>query len=216
MNQKNDQITWIILNAVKHLQVGKIKLAQFLKGSKSKDIISISDKIGYGGILWHDIPTIQSFIEQLEQMELIRKNNHSGGIDYSTYELTEAGKIVLEGKKQITLQAVKKIKPITIGDSERETLNLMNGGKTVHEIAEERGLVKSTVYTHCFRLITHGYVSSRQVVSEDVINNILGAINNKKEIPSVKEIKELLPDVSYEEIRCVLADMKRGKQNGLD
>ena len=169
------QVTWIILNAVKHLQVGKIKLAQFLKGSKSKEVKPIAGEAIYGGLMWYDIPTITGFIEQLETIGLIHKNALPGSIyDYSVFELTEAGKLVLEEKKQIALQIIKENKPITVGDSERETLRLLQEGRKVSEIAKERNLAESTIYTHCFRLIVNNQLSSSDIISDETIHKEYG------------------------------------------
>ena len=204
------QVTWIILNAVKHLQVGKIKLAQFLKGSKSKEVKPIAGEAIYGGLMWYDISTITGFIEQLETIGLIHKKALPGSIyDYSVFELTEAGKLVLEEKKQIALQVIKENKPITVGDSEKETLRLLQGGKKVSEIAKERNLAESTIYTHCFRLIVNNQLSSSDIISDETIHKVINATSNMSE-PPVKAIKESLPELSYDEIRCVLAEL-RGK-----
>ncbi len=209
------QVTWIILTAVKHLQVGKIKLAQFLKGSKSKDIMPIAYEQGYGGLMWHDIPTITGFIEQLEALRLIyRKMLPGSAYEYSVFELTDAGKSALEEKKCIPLKTIKKETPITVGKSEQETLNLLHEGKSVSEIAKERNLVTSTIYAHIFRLIVNQHISGRDIISEEIIEKVNHAAKTIKGSASVKEIKELLPEVSYEEIRCVLADMRRENQDG--
>ena len=203
------QVTWIVLSVVSRLNVGKIKLAQFLKGSKSKDVISISGEQSYGGLFWYDIPTITGFIEQLEIIGLIHKKNFSGSVyDYSVYVLTEAGKKVLEEKQQITLQIIREVEPITVGYSERETFRLLRSGKSVSEIAKERNLVESTIYTHIFRLIVNRYLSSDEVISGDVIKQVYDITRTFKYVPSVKTVKEFLPNISYEEIRCVLADIK--------
>lgn len=208
------QITWIILNAVKRLKVGKIKLAQFLKGSKSKEITQISDKIIYGGLMWHDIPTITGFIDQLESIGLIRKNAPPGTpYFYSTFELTEAGEKVLSEKTQIPLQIIKQVKPITIGDSETETLRMIKEGKTINEIAQERNLVGTTIYAHAFRLIVNRQLTSEDVVSEEAIRRVTDVAKNFPAKPSTKEVKDLIPDLSYEEIRCALAGMS---ENGMD
>ena len=39
--EDTSQITWIVLNAVKNMQIGVDKLALFLKGSKSKLVVPI-------------------------------------------------------------------------------------------------------------------------------------------------------------------------------
>ena len=88
-----------------------------------------------------------------------------------------------------------------------ETLRLLNGGKKVSEIAKERNLVESTIYTHCFRLIVNNQLSSSDIISGETIHKIINAVNNTSE-PSVKAIKESLPELSYEEIRCVLAESR--------
>lgn len=200
------QVTWIILNAVKHLQVGKIKLAQFLKGSKSKVVKPIEDEAVYGGLFWYDIPTITGFIEQLENIGLIHKKAISGNpYDYSVFELTEAGNMVLEEKKEIILQVIKEKKAITVGESEEETLKLVRAGKTIYQIAQERNLAESTIYTHCFRLIVNHRLSSSDILNKEIIQKIKDSMAKLKE-PTVKAVKELLPDISYEEIRCVLAE----------
>ena len=90
MLKDSDKIVWIILNSAKNIKVGKHKLAEFLKGSKSKDIANLSNQQGYGGLLWYDIATIIGFIEQLEQMEFLRRLTFYDY--YSALELTEAGK----------------------------------------------------------------------------------------------------------------------------
>ncbi len=208
------QVTWIILNAVKHLHVGKIKLAAFLKGSKSKKIKPIAGEAVYGGLMWHDIATITGFIEQLENMNLIKRKSLPGyPYDYSVLELTDAGKLVLEEKRQIPLQIIKEIKPITVGDSEKETYWLMKQGKKIQEIAQERNLALSTIYSHIFRLILNGYLSSSEVVSQDIVNKVAEAAQKLSE-PTVKQLKELLPEISYDEIRCALAEIKRDKDEG--
>ena len=54
-NKKSEdiyQVTWIILNAVKNLEVGVNKLALFLKGSKSKLVVPIESKQLFGGLMW--------------------------------------------------------------------------------------------------------------------------------------------------------------------
>ena len=95
MTEETHQITWIILNAVKHTKIGKHKLAEFLKGSKAKDVANLSSQQGYGGLLWYDIATIIGFIEQLEQMGFIKRVRLTIDDYYSALELTEAGKKVL-------------------------------------------------------------------------------------------------------------------------
>ena len=211
MSEDTYQIVWIILNAVKNLQCGVDKLALFLKGSKSKLVVPIESKQLFGGLMWHDIPTIKGFIKQLIGMELIRKKTIQGYIyDYSILELTEAGSKVLNEKIKIELQIIKEQKLITVGESEMKTFELFSERKNIEEIAKERNLAVSTIYAHLYHLIANNYLSSSDVVEEERIKQITEAYIQFKSEPKLKELKEKLPEnISYGEIRCVVADMNK-------
>ena len=207
MSEETYQTTWIILNSVKRINVGKYKLAEFLKGSKAKDVASLSSHQGYGGLLWYDIQTIIGFVEQLEQMGLIVRKRITLDDYYSMLEITEAGKNVLDEKINIELQIIKREKPVSIGDSEKTTLELFQSGKAIEEIAKERNLAISTIYDHLYRLVVNNNLSSSEFISESIINQILEAKSKLQDTSKLKEIKGILPDeITYNEIKCVLAD----------
>jgi len=217
MPDETFQITWIILNAVRNLQSGVDKLALFLKGSKSKLVVPIESKQLFGGLMWHDIPTIKGFINQLIDMEFIRKKNIQGyTYSYPILELTEAGKKVLAEKIKVELQIIKEQKPVKVGESEMATFDLFSGGKNVEEIAKERNLAVSTIYIHLYHLIANDYLSSSDVVSEEKISQITEAYKQFKNEPKLKELKEMLPEnISYEEIRCVTSHFNKLKGTNL-
>ena len=147
----NPQVSLIVLNAVrnfneKNIHVGTQKLALFLKGSKSKDILSLVNEPIYGGLMWHDIDAIAGFIDQLEYMGLIKRKIIPGSErDYPVLELAESGSKVLDEKSEIPLQVIKKVNRITVGETEKITLNLFKSGKSIGEIANERKLAESTI-----------------------------------------------------------------------
>ena len=213
MPEETSQMTWIILNAVKNMQLGVDKLALFLKGSKSKLVVPIESKQLFGGLMWQDIPTIKGFIKQLIGMELIRQKTVHGYIySYPILELTEAGNKVLIDKIKIELQIIKEQKPITVGESERKTFELFGEGKNAEEIARDRNLAVSTIYTHFYHLIVNNYLSSSDAVDEEKIKIITEVYRQFKNEPKLKELKEKLPEnIGYEEIRCVVAGIT--KQN---
>ncbi len=206
--EEQKQVAFIILKAVKYLQTGKDKLASFLRGSHSKIVKELDKKSGYGALFLHNIPIIKGFIDQLKEMEFIK----SYFIQTETYSypiiiLTEAGKKVLEEKLEIPLQIRKIIKPITIGDSEKNTYSLFEQGCKPNEIAKKRGLVISTVFGHLHKFISIGKISAGQCVSNEVIKKILQAKQQILNKSSLKELKKILPEeITYEEIRAVLAD----------
>ena len=203
------QVTWNILNVVKHLSTGKLKLASFLKGSKSKLVAPIAGAGLYGGLMWYDIPTIEGFIDQLEDIGMIhRKIMQTDKYDYPVLELSESGRKVLEEQIPVLLQVRKRVKPITVGDSEKKTFELLRQGKNVSDIARERSLAESTIYQHFFRLIVNKYILSSDVLSQGTVIRVAAAATKFRDTPSVSQIKELLPEISYEEIRCALAGLR--------
>ena len=202
------KITWIILESVKHLKLGKYKLAAFLKGSKAKEIALYSYEQGYGGLFWYTIDSIIAFIEQLEEFGFLEREIKQGTeMAYPLLALSPSGKRILEEKIEIPLQVVQIRKQIKINDSELLTFQLLNEGKPVQEIAKERNLVESTIYTHCYRLIATHNLSAIEIFPEEIIHEIRNAATKLKE-PTVKQVKELLPEISYDAIRCVLAEMR--------
>ena len=152
MTESQDNIAWIILNAVKNTKIGKYKLAEFLKGSKAKDVAHLSGQQGYGGLLWHDIATIVGFIEQLEQIGMIARKLTAIDEYYSVLELTEAGKKVLEEKMNIELQIIKREKSIVVGPTEKATFELLRAGKSIEEISKERKPKKNSEITATFTI----------------------------------------------------------------
>lgn len=210
-SEKTYQVVWIILNAIKNMELGVNKLSLFLKGSKSKLVVPIESKQLFGGLIWHDIPTIKGFINQLIGMELLRKRIIQGYIyNYPILELTEAGNKVLDEKMKVELQIIKEQKPVNIGESEEKTFELFSEGKTIEEIAKERNLAVSTIYTHLYKLIVNNYLSSSDIIPEEKISGIMKIYRQFNDEPKLKELKEKLPEnISYEEIRCVVADFKK-------
>ena len=95
------EVAQIILHAVDSVQYGKHKLACFLKGSRSKEIIPKIHENVFGGLLWHNISTIEYFIEQLEAMGFIERREKQGyPYPFSVYALTDAGRKVIDEKMQ--------------------------------------------------------------------------------------------------------------------
>ena len=203
--QDTAKVAQIILFAVHSVQLGKHRLAGFLKGSKSKEVLPLIQKNGFGGLLWHDLSTIEGFIEQLEQSGFIRRLHIDTFLSY--YVLTDNGKKAVNETITIPLHIIKKYKPLTIGNSERATLSLMRQGKTIPEVAHIRGLAGSTIYTHAYRLILGGELRCSDVVPQEIYEKIKDVCSTYEKQPSAKDIKEQLPEQSYEHIRCVIAEI---------
>jgi DNA-binding CsgD family transcriptional regulator len=202
------RVVWIILNSVKSIQGGKHRLALFLKGSNSKQISHISNRQGFGGLMWFDIPAIEGFIEQLEHIGLIKRKELSAISNYTIFELTEAGDRVLQKKELIPLQLIKNKKQYTLNDSDLITLEHIKEGKNISETARLRNLAISTVYHHVYKLIMNNRLLKSDIFDEELIKKVVVQAQ-KIENPTVSKLKEVLPNLSYDEIRCALAKIEK-------
>jgi ATP-dependent DNA helicase RecQ len=93
-------------------------------------------------------------------------------------------------------------------DTYQTSLNMFRDGRSIADIASERGLAVSTIENHLARFISSGEVSLDQFVSLDKIEPIRDAILKFKDSNALSPIKEYLgEEYSYGEIRAVLASM---------
>lgn len=85
---------------------------------------------------------------------------------------------------------------------------LYKQGKTIDEIAEERGLVNSTIEGHLCQYIETGEVKATDLVDEQKLKNILSLIT--PDTSSLTEIKSQLGDeYTYGEVRVAMTEWKR-------
>jgi ATP-dependent DNA helicase RecQ len=88
------------------------------------------------------------------------------------------------------------------------SLDMFNSGLSIEEIAETRGMTKSTIEMHLIRFIQSGEVSLEDLVLYRKIEPIKNAITRLNAGFAVAPVKEFLgEDYSYAEIRAVMAAM---------
>ncbi|MBL7747651.1 MAG: helix-turn-helix domain-containing protein [Chitinophagaceae bacterium] len=104
-------------------------------------------------------------------------------------------------KKQRTGPARKK------GDTYAETLKLYTEGKSIIEIASERNLSRGTIEGHLAKFISSGEVKIEDIISPEKISLIETALEdfNGKSISPIKQ--QLGDDVSFGEIKLVMASL---------
>ncbi|MEM9856590.1 MAG: DNA helicase RecQ [Bacteroidota bacterium] len=96
----------------------------------------------------------------------------------------------------------------TSGETYLKTFELFRSGKSLKEIAEERGLAIGTIESHFDQLIRLGKVKAKDILDEETIAVIKEAFS-KVDAIGLKPVKEELGDAfSYGEIRIVAADLK--------
>ena len=92
-------------------------------------------------------------------------------------------------------------------DTKESTYSLFKAGKTIAEIAKERGFAQSTIEGHLAALIEKGIVKVEEVLSAEKFNQISTAFKNKGE-RTLSEMKSELPWASFGEMRMAEAGMK--------
>ncbi|MEO6328956.1 MAG: helix-turn-helix domain-containing protein, partial [Ginsengibacter sp.] len=110
----------------------------------------------------------------------------------------------------------RKQKILTAGEKVNSTfetsLNLYKLGKTINEIVEERKLSKQTIESHLSYFIAEGELSVGELVNEGKQKAIIAAAELHGKT-SLKMLKENLPeDVSYGDIRMVLASINKASK----
>jgi len=94
-------------------------------------------------------------------------------------------------------------------DTAEFTLQLLQAGKTLEQVAKERNLAVSTISNHVSKLIAKGKVSVYDFLSEEKYNQIHNKILELN-IRESKPVKDALGDeVSYDDIKFVRSNMGR-------
>jgi superfamily II DNA helicase RecQ len=205
-----EHLSIIILNAIKehHRQLGVGSLALVLKGSKSKLLQNrrLYESKFFGALFYYPTTVIGNFVKQLVEKGMIKTVLVTGNPYFlPLLELSSEGKVILKSKTDIELEIKRDIKQVKLNESIKETFRIFSETKDISKTAAERNLAESTIWTHLVSLVKLEQLLPRDVVSEDKIKLILekkNALNTFR----LKELKEILPeDISYEEIKCVLA-----------
>lgn len=104
-------------------------------------------------------------------------------------------------KKKTQVAKVPKEKPSVV------TYRLFKEGKSVEEIAKERGLVVSTIQGHLENYVSAGEIKAEEVVSKEKVNRIRRIIKAIGTQDGIMPIKNLCGnDISYSDIKLVLAE----------
>ena len=209
----------IVLDTVRSLSrrpVGRKRLVQLLSGSQAKGVqgLGFDRHRFYGKFQTLNQSQITGLIDALIAARYLRQ---SGG-NLPVLTLTPLGVDALKARAAL---------PITVpglnmqtsapqpgrherGATVRVTLDLFRQDLTPAQIAAKRDLTVDTVYVHLARLIQEGQLELRQVVSTDLEAQIAQAIATAETTAALSPIKALLPDdISYGQIRCVLAAYTR-------
>lgn len=119
--------------------------------------------------------------------------------------------IVLKSKgfKQMDIYDKDSEPDMHLSRSVQRSMELLKEGLTIDNIAEERGLAKTTIESHVAEMVKHGYYKAEDFMDKkryDYIREYFEETNDS----SLGAARDVLgEDYSYFELRLVLADMSR-------
>ena len=91
-------------------------------------------------------------------------------------------------------------------DTKSITLEMLKAGKKLKEIAKERGLAESSIVNHLCFFLASGVVEIKSLLTDENILKISTVIKNNSG-RSLTEIKTLLPDHSYNDIKMMIISL---------
>jgi len=107
-------------------------------------------------------------------------------------------------------------KPATKTPTKQISYDAFRGGKSIGEIAKERGMVESTIESHLAFFITTGEVHVHEIVDRDKVEEISVYMKAQKE-KSLKEVKDHFGErVSYGELNMVRSHLAFEEGKGAD
>src|SRR5205085_641798 len=94
-------------------------------------------------------------------------------------------------------------------DTKKISHDLYRSGKSISEIATERGFSLMTIETHLSHYVTSGEIDVNEFVSEEKQELITAAANKYGRL-GLKQLKDNLPgNISYMEIKMMVAALNR-------
>ncbi len=111
-------------------------------------------------------------------------------------------------KGEIPLKSAPRKEKKTKPETKKVSFDLFKSGKTIEEIAKERGLAVSTIESHLAHFVRLGELDVKQILSEEKLGKIV-AYFKSAESKSLGEAKISFGDeISYSELRLGLSYME--------
>jgi ATP-dependent DNA helicase RecQ len=191
---------------------GKSTLAATLRGSAAKNVMQahLNELSTYGLLRDMRQEDIMVYIDALLGAACLRV---SGGA-YPTISVTELGERVMREQERIELaldgEPEKDDEEPLLSATVSQTFKLFSNGRSVEEIAQQRGLVTNTIEGHLIECLSAGLaVDISRLVSDSDRSQIEKAISDHGLEQGFKAIRESLPEsITYNKIRFVVAEQK--------
>lgn len=108
-----------------------------------------------------------------------------------------------DSKRKEQIKQVEKKAPKV--DTKSLSLSLFKEGKTISEIAKERGLTEGTIFNHLAHFAAEKSIDVKEIVPENHIKAISEILKKQPDFNSLTELKNQLDDaITFDEIRLVV------------
>jgi len=208
----------IILETVRSLpqKMGRSHIAKILSGSQSRRISQFKHHKHkfYGKLGRLNQKQIINLVDRLIEDHYLGTSSVDGQHRrFTVVNITPLGNQALDARVAIPLHlndlpAPRPPRPAGAKRSNtvEDTLHLFEEGLTPAEIAAERELAESTIYTHLAKLIESGAVALPDIIPPEIEEAALAAVETAGSAAALSPIKALLPEtISWGQIKCVLA-----------
>lgn len=96
------------------------------------------------------------------------------------------------------------------GDSYKKFLEMFRDGMSISDIAKERSLVESTVYSHLTRFVKTGEVQPEELIGKDTFSGLMDYLEEHGEYGSMQQLyTDAEGKYSYNELRVGLAFLEK-------
>ena len=148
------------------------------------------------------------------------QENSEGTTVHRSLNVTEPGSAAPDKPRQSTTEAepaftqTKQKSKAANADtpkipSHQISFDMFRSGKSIEEIAAERGMSPSTIETHLCKYVESGDIDIRKIVPEDTIAKVLFFRHAHPDSTHLKDIYDACRGtIPYSHIRFVLASMK--------
>ncbi|MBX2925652.1 MAG: helix-turn-helix domain-containing protein [Chitinophagaceae bacterium] len=213
----NKQLTVLLAEAE---STGYEKLHQRIQAASAYFLKSITGMLDMIKEHMHSVksrPKVKKYMKELDQMDtdFMRKKlqvEQSLKISEGLVNSIGLSELLLLQQQQNQVAVIKE-EPLIAkpkkGDSHRLSLSMYREGKTIPEIATDRGLSVSTIEGHLAHFIPTGEITLAELLPEEKIDTIRKVIEETGETTSSALKEKLGEQYSYGEIRMVLADKKK-------
>lgn len=152
-----------------------------------------------------------TYKSELSLKTRLLKHECDNNVKFTVADLLSAkAKILLGITDDADPKTIKKVKAPKMPKAPKIptheiSFNMFIGGMTIEQIAAERGLAASTIFTHLINYVESGQIGIDSLISNEHSDEIRSYFASNSIPASLKDIKEALsPSITYEEIRLFM------------